>query len=82
VTDNPKTSQPDMPRWARRWDDALTAREARRDAAIEAIGRFLSTVIDARKTCVEARLQLARDLGAARFAFRRTLVHNAVQRLA
>jgi hypothetical protein len=80
MTETHETQQPDKPHWAQRWDDVLAAREVRRQAALEAIHRFLSTVIDSHKMRIEARLQLARDLTAARFAFRRSLVRNAARR--
>lgn len=82
MTEIPGTPMLDSPHWAQRRDDLLASRAVRREAVLEAIHRFRAVAIEARKTRIEARLQLARDLAAARFAFRRALVRNFANRAA
>jgi hypothetical protein len=77
-----ETPELDTQHSAQKRDDLMASRLVRRETVIDAIGRFRSTVLDARKMRIEARLQLARDLGAARIGFRRAVVRNAARMLA
>ncbi|ORV82596.1 hypothetical protein AWC11_23465 [Mycobacterium interjectum] len=73
------------PRWAELSDDVLESVESGRKQAIEAVRKFVDQISPVlpeqsrRKTVVDAALNLAEELGAARIEFFRSVVHSAGQ---
>ncbi len=71
------------PRWAEVSDDVLESLESSRKQAIEAVRTFVDQISPVlpeqsrRKTVIEAALNLAEELGAARIEFFRSVVHSA-----
>ncbi|SPM27750.1 hypothetical protein [Mycobacterium terramassiliense] len=73
------------PRWAELSEDVLESVESGRKQAIEAVRKFVDQISPVlpeqsrRKTVVDAALDLAEELGAARIELFRSVVHSAGQ---
>ncbi len=73
------------PRWAELSDEMLESVEAGRKQALEAVRKFVDQISPVlpeqsrRKAVVEAALNLAEELGAARIEFFRSVVQSAAQ---
>ncbi len=73
------------PRWAELSDEMLESVEAGRKQALEAVRKFVDQISPVlpeqsrRKAVVEAALNLAEELGAARIEFVRSVVQSAAQ---
>lgn len=73
------------PRWAELSDDVLESVDTGRKQAIEAVRKFIDQISPVlpeqsrRKTVVDAALDLAEELSAARIDFFRSVVHSAGQ---
>jgi len=78
-----QTPEKSTPRWAEVSDDVLESLESSRKQAIEAVRTFVDQISPVlpeqsrRKTVIEAALNLAEELGAARIEFFRSVVHSA-----
>ena len=78
-----QTPEKSAPRWAEVSDDVLESLESSRKQAIEAVRTFVDQISPVlpeqsrRKTLIEAALNLAEELGAARIEFFRSVVHSA-----
>ncbi|TVS89642.1 hypothetical protein [Mycobacterium helveticum] len=78
-----QTPEKSAPRWAEVSDDVLESLESSRKQAIEAVRTFVDQISPVlpeqsrRKTVIEAALNLAEELGAARIEFFRSVVHSA-----
>ena len=78
-----QTPEKSTPRWAEVSDDVLESLESSRKQAIEAVRTFVDQISPVlpeqsrRKTLIEAALNLAEELGAARIEFFRSVVHSA-----
>jgi hypothetical protein len=78
-----KAPEKAQPRWAELSDDVLESVETGRKQAIEAVRKFvdqIGTVLpdqSRRKTVIDAALDLAEELTAARIEFFRSVVRSA-----
>ncbi|MGB5112248.1 MAG: hypothetical protein WBO08_11820 [Mycobacterium sp.] len=82
-----ETPQKNVAGWAEMSDDVLESVEAGRTTAIEAVRKFVDAVTPVladqsrRKTVIDAALDLAEELVAARIEFLRAVVRSAGQTL-